>query len=299
MNVKTLFIFFTVITVTLLVSFVVEANRNEAEAATLSLSCVPSSSTSSSITVRYSYSSSESVTLHVDGVRRATFSPGRQTNRSHTARSLSPGRSYTVTLKSGSRTRIARCSTSSASTTTRPTTTTTTTRRPTTTVRAPAPVSTWRPLMPSYTPTYATTPRTTTSWRPLMPSYTPTYATTPDYDTDWEPLMPDYTPTYATNLRHDSDWKPLMPSYSYASVYASNGVSSSRQGEEPTVSLRQEEGTTATPTYVPTGITGNTTLDYLFFPSLILFSVSLIFRKQIVAMAKRAESVRREVRAEW
>jgi uncharacterized repeat protein (TIGR01451 family) len=181
MKVKSLFIFFTIITVTILASFALEASRNEVEAATLSLSC--SSSTSSSITLRYSYSNATSPAIYRGGTRVAGL-PSGSNSGTYTNRGLSAGKSYTYTLRSGNTTRTATCRTSGGTTTT--------------------------------TPRATTTPRTTTTSRTTYPtySYTPTYAPRAQV-TDWKPLMPSYTPTYASPASQ-TDWKPLMPSYTYA-----------------------------------------------------------------------------------
>ncbi len=121
MNIKTLFIFFTTITVVLLASFVVEANRNTAEASTPTLSLSCSSSTSSSITLRYSYSNATSPTIYRNGSKIAGL-PSGSNSGTYTNRNLSAGTSYTYTLRSGNTTRTVPCKTSGGTTTTTPTT---------------------------------------------------------------------------------------------------------------------------------------------------------------------------------
>ncbi len=53
------------------------------------------------------------------------------------------------------------------------------------------------------------------------------------------------------------------------------------------------------PTEVPTGITGNTVLDYIVLPLLLTMLIFILFRKQFVALTKRLEEARKEVRSEW
>jgi uncharacterized repeat protein (TIGR01451 family) len=183
MKIKSLFIFFTIITVTLLTSFVLEANINEVEAATLSLSC--SSSTSSSVTLRYSYSSATSPTIYRDGSKVAGL-PSGSNSGTYTNRGLSAGTSYTYTLRSGNTTKTATCKTSGGTTTVPKTSTPTTT--------SPAPKTTYPTY--SYTPVYAA-PAPVTDWKPWYPEYNPTYAPSAPV-TDWKPWYPEYTPTYST-----------------------------------------------------------------------------------------------------
>ncbi len=299
MNIKSLFIFFITIFLTLSVSFVLEVRKNEVEASSLSISCGPS--TSSSITVRYSYSSSESVKLYVDGSSRATFAPGSQSNRSYTARSLSPGRSYTFTIRSGSSARSTTCKTNSVTTTKTPSSTTTvpsTTRTvPTTTYptysynpvyAAPAPVTNWKPLHFKYTPVYAA-PAPVTDWKPWYPEYTPVYAERAPV-TDWEPWYPEYNPVYAERAPV-TDWKPWYPD-GYGSVHASS------QADVVSTNVVKSDSI-GSPTAVPTGVTENTLLDYILLPFLLTALLFIIFRKQFLVLVKRLEFSRNELKAEW
>ena len=184
MNIKTLFIFFTTITVVLLASFVVEADRNTVEASTPTLSLSCSSSTSSSITLRYSYSNATNPTIYRNGSKVAGF-PSGSNSGTYTNRGLSAGTSYTYTFRSGNTTKTATCRTSSVSTTkTIPSTTqivpktTYPTYTYTPTYAASAPVTVWKPWYPEYTPTYAAS-APVTDWKPWYPEYTPTYTPTP------------------------------------------------------------------------------------------------------------------------
>ncbi len=65
-----------------------------------------------------------------------------------------------------------------------------------------------------------------------------------------------------------------------------------------TVHVKRERATT-TPTEVPTGISGNTVLDYIVLPFLLALLIFILFRKHFIALTKKLEEVRKEVRAEW
>jgi hypothetical protein len=53
------------------------------------------------------------------------------------------------------------------------------------------------------------------------------------------------------------------------------------------------------PTVVPTGITGNNVVDYVLLPLVLTLLIFILFRKHFIALVKRLEATRREIRAEW
>ncbi len=63
--------------------------------------------------------------------------------------------------------------------------------------------------------------------------------------------------------------------------------------------VKEREGTTPPATEAPTGITGNTFLDYILIPFLLALTIFFLFKKHIIAFVKRIEEARTEVRREW
>ncbi len=53
------------------------------------------------------------------------------------------------------------------------------------------------------------------------------------------------------------------------------------------------------PTVVPTGITGNNVVDYVVLPFILTLLIFILFKKHFIALVKRLETTRREIRAEW
>ena len=68
--------------------------------------------------------------------------------------------------------------------------------------------------------------------------------------------------------------------------------------DEATVHVKREDDPKS-PTEAPTGITGNTLMDYVVLPFLLALIIFILFKKHFIALGRKLEEVRKEARASW
>jgi hypothetical protein len=77
-------------------------------------------------------------------------------------------------------------------------------------------------------------------------------------------------------------------------------VTSKNDTETDTATVRvTRERITVTPTEIPTGITGNTFMDYVALPFIFTILLFIIFKRHFLALVRKIEGARKEVREEW